>query len=41
MKEWVRLFVEEVDRIDSFFSSKLNEYQKEFTALKMQFQQRI
>lgn len=30
MKDWVKLFVQEVDRIEEFYKVKYNEYKSEF-----------
>lgn len=37
MREWVALFLVEIDKIESFFSSKLAEYSQEFELLKDTF----
>jgi hypothetical protein len=37
MREWVGLFLVEIDKIESFFSSKLAEYSQEFELLKDTF----
>jgi hypothetical protein len=34
MREWVALFLVEIEKIESFFSSKLAEYCQEFELLK-------
>jgi len=34
MREWVSMFLEEIDRIESFFIVKMNEYRDQFEVLK-------
>jgi len=34
MREWVSMFLEEIDRIESFFIAKMNEYRDQFEVLK-------
>ena len=41
MKEWIRLFIEEIDRIDNFFMGQYTEYMNEYKNLKQQYKQRL
>ena len=37
MREWIELFLEEIDKIDTFFKKKLDEYGSEYKLLKDTF----
>ena len=40
MREWVALFLVEIEKIENFFSSKLTEYTQEFELLKDTFKKK-
>jgi hypothetical protein len=37
MREWVKTFLEEIDRLEDFYVKKSNEYSQEYEALKEKY----